>query len=488
MRAYSHLSLLLAAVLMSACGQSMPPMVSEPPPAPAAPATAADTRTLDAKPQTSRRNLSQIRSSGELRVLTRNAPTTYYLDRDEQAAGPEYELVSAFAAALGVKARFVVKETLADILDSLSRGDADMAAAGLTATDDREQRFLFSEPTRHTTQQLVCRRRGTVARDVAALSKVKLEVIADSAYEATLTALRQQLPELVWQRNHDIGTEQLLQKVWQRDTDCTIADSNIVDVNRRLLPELIVMFDISPPQAQGWALPATASELLVEANHWLRSKAGREVLSDVDERYYGHIDTFDYVDTRALLRRADERLPQYRKLFEQAARRHNLDPQLLAAQAYQESHWDPAARSPTGVRGLMMLTRDTADSLGVADRLDPAQSIAAGARYLAKLRKRFRAEIGEPDRTYMALAAYNVGRAHMHDAQLLARRLGKDPHSWADLREVLPLLSNPRYYKTLKYGYARGLEPVRYVQRIRNYQDILAARDNPNLPVLARKD
>ncbi|MFN2350041.1 MAG: transglycosylase SLT domain-containing protein, partial [Thioalkalivibrio sp.] len=165
--------------------------------------------------------------------------------------------------------------------------------------------------------------------------------------------------------------------------------------------------------------------------------------------------------------------PRFRPLFETAAASHEVRWTLLAAQSYQESHWDPAARSPTGVRGLMMLTQPTAAELGVTNRLDPAQSINGGARYLADLRRRLPETIQEPDRTWIALAAYNVGMGHVFDARGLARDLGRNPDSWVEFREVLPLLAQPRYHRKLRYGYARGTEPVEYVRRIRNYEDIL---------------
>ncbi|MHA7834659.1 MAG: transglycosylase SLT domain-containing protein, partial [Algiphilus sp.] len=180
------------------------------------------------------------------------------------------------------------------------------------------------------------------------------------------------------------------------------------------------------------------------------------------------------VDLRALNRKMDSELPAYKPLFLGAAERTELAPGLLAAQAYQESHWDPTARSPTGVRGIMMLTRNTAKSLGVADRLDPEQAIDGGARYLADQRARLPDTIPEPDRSFLALATYNVGRAHLIDARKLARELGRNPDCWSDMREVLPLLSEPDDYKDLKYGYARGHGPVQYVQRIRNYRDVIA--------------
>jgi soluble lytic murein transglycosylase-like protein len=167
------------------------------------------------------------------------------------------------------------------------------------------------------------------------------------------------------------------------------------------------------------------------------------------------------------------RLPLYREQFEQASKQYGVPWTLLAAQAYQESRWDRHAKSPTGVRGLMMLTRDTASSLGIKNRLDPKKSIDGGARYVAHLEKKINKNITKQDRTWFALAAYNVGLGHVRDAQRLAVKLDKNPYSWNELKTVLPLLSKKAYYKTLPYGYARGREPVQYVKRIRAYHALL---------------
>ena len=175
-------------------------------------------------------------------------------------------------------------------------------------------------------------------------------------------------------------------------------------------------------------------------------------------RFYHHIET---------------RLPQYRRQFEEVAQAYGISWTLLAAQAYQESRWDRHAVSPTGVKGLMMLTRDTASSLGIRNREDPTKSIEGGARYFQSLEKRLPRHIGKADRVWIALAAYNVGMGHVKDAQRLARRMGKNPDSWKDLKTMLPLLAQKPYYKTLQYGYARGWEPVQYVKRIRAYHALL---------------
>ncbi|MFP4560316.1 MAG: membrane-bound lytic murein transglycosylase MltF [Thiohalorhabdus sp.] len=420
------------------------------------------------------RSLAAIKESGKLVVLTRNAPTTWYIGRDGEPRGPEYDMARAFADHLGVEAEFEVLPSLGAILSALEDGEGDLAAAGLTPTDGRNERFRFGPAYNHVTQQVVCRRDTARPRDVADLADLDLTVVANSSYAERLRALREDgHPELSWRESEELSTERLLHEVWKREIDCTVADSTIVDINRRYYPELIAPFNLSRKQPLAWALPAASAELEDAVADWLQSFRAEGHLDQIHEKYYGFFEVFDYVDTRAFIRRIDERFPQYRSYFRAAAEKHDLPYTLIAAQGYQESHWRAEARSPTGVRGIMMLTRRTARALGVDDRLDPRQSIFGGAKYLAQLKERFSEEVTEPDRTWLALAAYNVGRAHLHDAQQLARRLGKSPHRWRSMKEILPLLADPDYYRNLRYGYARGIEPVRYVRRIREYRHVL---------------
>ncbi|HEB57626.1 MAG TPA: membrane-bound lytic murein transglycosylase MltF [Gammaproteobacteria bacterium] len=418
------------------------------------------------------RDLSAIRARGELVVLTRWGPTTYYQGRDG-LAGLEYDMAAAFAASLGVKVRFEIRDSIRDLLVALERGEGDLAAAGLTRTAQRRNHFRYGPVYQTVQQQVVCRRGGPRVRKVADLVGVRLAVPARSSYEERLLALKQQFPELQWQSREE-DTEQLMEEVWRRKgIDCTIGDSNIVAVVRRYFPELVVRFELGDPESLSWLLPGQSTELQAAAETWLAQQKDSGELSRLLDKYYGFIDAFDYVDTRTFVRRIKTVLPRYRSLFEAAGRRHGIDWQLLAAQSYQESHWNPRARSPTGVRGIMMLTLITAREVGVRSRLDAAQSIDGAARYLARLRKRIPDAVREPDRTWFALAAYNVGMGHLRDARQLARQLGRDPDFWSELSAVLPLLAQRKYYRKLKHGYARGYEPVRYVNRIRDFHDIL---------------
>ena len=178
-------------------------------------------------------------------------------------------------------------------------------------------------------------------------------------------------------------------------------------------------------------------------------------------------------ETQTFLNHITTRLPYYREEFQRAEEKTGIPWVLLAAMSYQESKWNRHAISPTGVRGLMMLTRSTAADLGIQNRLDPKKSIHGGARYLAHLHQRVPKDIRQSDRLFVALAAYNVGLGHIRDARILAKRLGMNEQRWEGLREVLPLLAKKKYYQDLPHRYARGWEPVQYVKRIREYRKIL---------------
>ena len=417
----------------------------------------------------------------ELIVLTRNSPTTYYFDREGNEAGFEYDLIHAFANAHQMKVRFEILDSVEDIFNALKAEKGHIAAAGLTKTSTRDQLFLRSHAYQSVSQQVVCRRKGKQAKSIDELTEVQLAVISHSSYDDQLLSLKTNNPNLYWKTNNDADTEALLEMVWKKEIDCTIADSNIVSINRRYHPELITTFDLVDDEKHVWYLDKNAGALQNKINQWLEQYKQSGEFDIVVDRHYGFIEVFDYVDTRKYINRIKKRLPTYIDTFKQAAERYQFPWTLLAAQAYQESHWDPKAKSPTGVRGMMMLTRITAKEIGVTNRLDATQSIEGGAKYLDKLRARLPKEVQEPDKTWLALAAYNIGMGHLRDARTLAIQLGKNPNLWSDLKEVLPLLSKKQYYKKLNYGYARGNEPVTYVARIRNFEDILLQQfDQPN--------
>lgn len=419
------------------------------------------------------RTLRDIEESDTLIVITRNSPTTYYEDRDGSMAGFEYEMVESFAKWLGVEVQFRVNHSISGILEVISRGDVDIAAAGLTHTKGRSESYLVGPVYQRVKQLVVGRRGGPRPKTVEDLEKVGLRIVAGSSYEERLRALRDTHHDLSWVSDDSLAAEQLLELVWLGELDCTVSDDNIFAINRRYYPELVATMAITEPEPLVWFLHPKSKKLRGKIREWFDEFSASGELSSLLEKYYGYVEIFDYVDTREFVRRIDSLLPKYRPVFKKAAAENELEWTLIAAQSYQESHWNPRAQSPTGVKGIMMLTLPAASDLGVTNRLDPIQSIHGGARYLRQLMDRLPAEIEDPDRTWIALAAYNVGMAHLYDARELARRLGKDPDRWASLAEVLPFLAHRNYYKALEHGYARGSEPVQFVNRVRYYNDIL---------------
>ena len=174
------------------------------------------------------------------------------------------------------------------------------------------------------------------------------------------------------------------------------------------------------------------------------------------------------------LYRAENRLPKYKKFFEQAAEEINVHWTLIAAISYQESHWDPKAISQTGVRGLMMLTQKTAKEMGIRKRTDPNQSILGGANYFQKTLERFPKSIPKADRIWMSLAAYNLGFMNLNQARQLTDKNGRNAESWSDVSEFLPIYLDRRYRDELMEGQNKGEEALEYVERIRLYYETLS--------------
>jgi membrane-bound lytic murein transglycosylase F len=420
--------------------------------------------------------LAPPQETGVLEVATRNGATTYYLDRHQNPIGPEFSLVSRFAESKGWTVNWTMHDSTAEVLQALEAGNTHLAAAGLTHLPSRTERFTRGPAHTEITEQLVCHRdMRPMPRKPESMPEVSIAVTADSSYVETLNKLASEHEGITFTEDDSRTTEVLLSEVAEQDIDCTVADSNIVQVMRRHFPHLEVAMNLTQGNNLGWYLPAGSDDLAGTTREWMNSTDGDEAIGYIESRYYAYIGEFDFVDLRALNRRIDERLPNFIDRFAEAETTTGMPADLLAALSYQESHWDPAAVSPTGVRGIMMLTRNTAESLGVMDRLDPVAAIDGGARYLADRHRRLPETIPEPDRTFLALASYNIGRGHLLDARQLARELGKNPDSWDDMKEVLPLKADKRYYPSTRYGYARGYEPVHYVQRIRNYRDVISS-------------
>lgn len=386
-------------------------------------------------------------------------------------------MAKLFADELGVKLNLVVADKLTDILDATKSGKAHIAAAGLTITDERKKELRFGPGYQQITEQLIYNIKRKRPKELSDTADGIMEVVAKSSHNERLQYLKKIIKDLQWKQNHELESEELLQMVADDIIDYTIADSNEFQLNKRFFLTLRSAFDISTPQTLAWALQKNNDNSLYLAMvKFFEKIKSNGVLNQLIDRSYGHVKKFDYVGTLLFKRHVVQRLPKYSELFKVNAEIHGLDWRLIAAMSYQESHWNPNAKSPTGVRGIMMLTKTTAKEMGV-NRLTAEGSIQGGAQYFTKMRERIDEEVQYPDRNWMALAAYNVGLYHLRDAQKIAKQLGKDPYKWSDVKHTLPLLAKRKWYKKTAHGYARGWEPVQYVENIRSYYDILVWLD-----------
>ena len=418
--------------------------------------------------------------SGELVVVTRNSPTTYYLNAKSAAVGFEHDLIVQFAAEQGWKVRFVLADTLPKLFEIMEKGQAHLAAAGLSSSEDRRKSLRFGPVYGQVKEWVVCRQGRTLPRTPADLSGLRLEVVAQSGYVESLNLLKRRYPGLAWVEMNVPNSEELMERVDLGLSDCAVANSDSFDIARNFHPTLARTFALGDSQPQAWLVgQSMGTGFARKLMDFFQGSGNNGELARLRERYFGHVQRLLDADVLGVLEKRGTLLPTLAPSFYRAQEETDMDWRLLAAVAYQESQWDAQAVSSTGVRGIMMLTEDTADQLGVKNRLDPLESILGGARYINALMLALPLQITDPDRIWMALAAYNIGMGHLQDARALAQKLGRNPNTWKDMKEVLPQLSHAKVASGLKNGYARGGEARAFVENVRIYYDILAKYEKP---------
>ena len=415
--------------------------------------------------------LHKILKSGQITVITRNTPHCYYLYRDEHM-GFEYELAREFAAYLDVELKIKIVENWKRMVPELRNGNAALIAAGITITPKRQTQVAFSDGYMDIRQHIIRHRNQAKIKNINDLTGKTVHVQVATAYQERLEELRRQGIDINIKLHKDLLTEELIQQVAQGDIGLTVADSIIARLNQRHYPRAVMAGAISEMQQLGWAVHPEAHQLREKINSFYAVIKENGRYDEIFNKYYGDVGNFDYVDVRAFHRRIRSKLSRYSPFIKAAARRHGFDWRLIAAQAYQESHLNPWAKSHAGAKGLMQLLTSTARSLNVADIFNPVDNINGGVQHLKNMYELFDGATGD-DRLMIALAAYNVGQGHIQDARKLAIKKKLNPDLWESLSQTLPLLRYRKYYKNAKYGYCRGTEPVIYVKQIMIYYDIL---------------
>ncbi|MBP9712399.1 MAG: membrane-bound lytic murein transglycosylase MltF [Sterolibacterium sp.] len=428
----------------------------------------------------------------ELVVAIRDTPA---FTQDEGGSGFERDLVDAFAQELGLKVRVILVHDHNQLIALLREGKAHFAASATVL--DKLEGVRYTAPLRES-QQLIVQSADAIAVDEPEkLEGRQIEALEGSPEAAALKVLSAQagaasvnLGVGVVQAAEGAGshavnfslTEQrgmseidLLARVSERKSELAATDRLHFDIASNFYPDLQVAQTLEGRVRFAWAFPEEGDPQLFEkAQQFIARTQQSGALARLDDRYFGHIHRLDQFSIASFLERIGSTLPRLRREFVAAQAVTGIDWRLLAAVAYQESLWNPLATSPTNVRGIMMLTEETADRLRVTNRLDAKQSIQAGSRYLADLIDELPREIPQPDRTWMGIAAYNLGQGHMNGARAIARSLKRDPTSWYEMKAVLPLMAREEYYKRLKSGRARGGEAVIMVENIRKFYDILS--------------
>ena len=416
--------------------------------------------------------LDGVRARGELRVVTLNLPTCYYFGA-QGTEGLEFELANRFASQLGVRLTMYPVANERAMQDELAAGRADIAAASLSDSHEWQRVGDAAVPYANIPQLVVYRRSGVRPRETLQLESARLAVRAGSPQERILDKMRRTVaPTLQWVQTAPSSADPI-EDVDSGGADYAITDAREFSFAHHLYPNVLVGFALPDTRPAQWIVRKGATGLLEAVDQFFGALAQSGELTQLVRSTSGDNRRFEYEESREFQTNVADRLPRFRSWFEQAAAQVGIDWRLLAAIGYQESKWDPRAASDEGAQGLMMLTADTAQAMGIKDRNDPRQSIFAGARYLSQVREMIPDRIPEPDRTWLTIAAYNVGFGHLEDARVITQALGKDPDSWAAVRAQLPLLAQGRWYMRAKRGYARGWEPVQFVDRIQRWLTLL---------------
>jgi membrane-bound lytic murein transglycosylase F len=431
--------------------------------------------------------LKAPRETGELIVLTLRGPTTTQdvpvagKNGDDAQTGFEHDLATLFAQELGTRVRFLVMPSNRKLFDALRDNRGHIAAAGLTPSPELRNEFVFGPTYRLIQYQLIYRSSSVKPRSLRDAVGKRVAVVAETPAHDLLRELTGDFPGMALDvLPHETHPDELLKRVDTGQSDYAVADAIAFAVSKRLHPDLAAGFKIGPEHKVAWAFAQAADkDLQYSVTAFFEKLRQNGTLGRLMDRYYGHVNRIQPVDSESLMEKVQTVLPKLRGHFHEAQQLTGIDWRVLAAIGYQESHWDPLATSPTGVRGIMMLTDDTADRMKVKNRLDARESILGGAKYLQILRDLVPVRIAEPDRTWMALAAYNQGYGHLEDARILAQKMRLNADSWLDVRKAYPKLREPEVHESLKYGFARGDEAVQFVENIRNYTDMITRLERP---------
>jgi membrane-bound lytic murein transglycosylase F len=417
-------------------------------------------------------DLAEIKKRKVLRVLTRNNAATYFLWRGE-LMGFEYELVKKFAKKIGVRLEVIVVPDREALFSWLRKGKGDLVAASITIPDQAEkksQELSYSRLYNQVREVVVGRSGEQPVSDLAEFAGRTFHVRKSSAYWTSLQKIKQHGVNInIKPVPESEETEEILAKVAEGEYDLTMSDSHILDIDLTWRDDIKELFDTGKKVSHGWVVRHSSQQLLNAVNKYLKQEYRGTFYNITRRKYFEKPKTI----AKRLEQRVDSiangKLSPYDETVQEVSAQYNFDWRLVTAQMFQESRFNPGAKSWAGAKGLMQIMPRTARELGIKDLKDPKLSILAGVKYLDWLRERFEPELSVTDRMWFTLAAYNAGPGHVHDARRLAKEMGWSSTRWFDhVERAMLLLSKRKYARQARHGYVRGIEPVKYVQSIRN--------------------
>lgn len=417
--------------------------------------------------------LKQIKSNGALRIALVADPPHYFPNKVKER-GYDFELVSHYATSIDVELEIIKTNTSNEIIFLLNQGKVDIGILG--SSPEFTQKNIKNVVTYNNTKWYVIGSRANrqLPKSIDSIEPNTMIVANESNASFILNSIKEDYPSLLWDELKNTNVRGILERINENHSKISIISGDIYAYYQYLFPETKKIFVLPIKYPSRWLVKNNNNlSFLYSINSFFNKYKQNGKLEKIGKTYYEHLNAFDYVDIRYYLKRINKKLPKYKKYFIEAAKNSALDARIIAAVSYQESHWNRKARSPTGVRGMMMLTLDTAKRVGVKNRLNAKQSILGGAKYLKILYESLSNTIKEPDRLWFTLAAYNIGLGHVEDARTITKSQGDNPNSWIDVEKHIPKLSQKKWYKKTKYGFARGHEPIEFVKRVRRYYDIL---------------
>jgi membrane-bound lytic murein transglycosylase F len=401
-------------------------------------------------------------------------PAGWFVSGDGEFAGFEHDLLKQFAQEVQLELRPTAARNSIDLHASLKKSRASLSAGLYRPNEDDEDNGIVWTDSFYTAEPIIVY--NTDIRRPKNWEQITGDTVAyleNSGMDSLVAELSEMHPGVRWKPIAAPSSDALLSLVDEGVYPYALVTSHKAALAHNIYLNFATAFSTDAKIEMAWALPANKRYLLDPLNSFIARAKEDGLIDRLAERYFHPLQKVPRFDAGVFQERIRGDLPLLRPLFHRAQETTGVEWRLLAAVAYQESQWNPLATSETGVRGFMQITMDTARFLGVKNRLDPDESVQAAAGYLKDLKERLSDDIVEPDRTWMALASYNIGFGHLEDARRLAREQSLDPNLWKDIKQTLPLLAQPEYYSRARYGYARGGMPVAFVDRVRAYYDIL---------------